>query len=136
VPQNWTLDLWIARRVYPQVANWGGWFLWLRDPMWGQGVVAWRTSAPVPEFTSRDLSLGILSLHATVDRQRGERRTSFPIEILGTDCSFEATGETREDVKAKAMAHAKEIHGEVLGSMTPEQMAVMDRNLDAAIKPA
>jgi hypothetical protein len=39
-----------------------------------------------------------------------------------------------EEAKAKALAHAKEIHGDVLASMSAEQMAGMDAQLVAAIK--
>jgi predicted small metal-binding protein len=52
------------------------------------------------------------------------------------DCDFVTTGSTMEEVKAKAMAHAKEVHGEVLGSMSQEQMAGMDKQLTAAINAA
>jgi predicted small metal-binding protein len=58
----------------------------------------------------------------------------FADRDLGMDCDFVVTGDSLEDVKGKAMAHAKEKHGDVLGSLSAEQMAAMDKQLSAAIK--
>jgi len=60
----------------------------------------------------------------------------FTCREMGMDCSFVTTGSSVEEVKAKAMAHAKETHGDILSSMSQEQMTGMDKQLTAAIKPA
>ena len=53
---------------------------------------------------------------------------------LGMDCDFVAMGETVEEVKAKMIAHAKAEHKEMFESMSPEQMADMDKMMEAKIK--
>jgi predicted small metal-binding protein len=58
----------------------------------------------------------------------------FKCREMGMDCDFVTTGMSVEEAKAKALAHAKEIHGDVLASMSAEQMAGMDAQLVAAIK--
>ncbi len=41
------------------------------------------------------------------------------------ECHFVAEGETAEEVKGKMMAHAKEMHPDVLDSMSEEEMMKM-----------
>ena len=61
---------------------------------------------------------------------------TFACKDLGMDCSFVATGETVEEVKNKAMAHAQKVHADVLKQMTatPAGMAEMEKALMKAIK--
>lgn len=58
----------------------------------------------------------------------------FADRDLGMDCDFEVAAETMEEVKEKAFAHAKEQHAEMFSSMTPEQMAAMEKQLESLIK--
>ncbi|MCL5958846.1 MAG: DUF1059 domain-containing protein [Chloroflexi bacterium] len=53
---------------------------------------------------------------------------------MGFDDGFVATGATVEEVKQKAMEHAQEKHADMLKSMSPEQMAEMDKKLESLIK--
>lgn len=54
---------------------------------------------------------------------------------LGMDCNFVATGDSVAEVKAKAMAHAEEIHADILKTMSsPEQMAEMDKMIERLIQ--
>jgi len=54
---------------------------------------------------------------------------------LGMDCDFVATGNTVDEVKRKAMAHALEKHADVLKSMSsPAQMAAMEKQIESVIK--
>ena len=55
---------------------------------------------------------------------------------LGVDCDFSTTGETPEEVKQAVFAHAAEGHKEMLASMTPEQLAGLEKAVEGAIKPA
>jgi len=45
----------------------------------------------------------------------------FACKDIGVDCDFVARGETVEEVKEKAFAHAGVVHAEILKSMTEEQ---------------
>jgi predicted small metal-binding protein len=54
---------------------------------------------------------------------------SFECKELGTNCSYVATGNTLEEVKKEAMEHAQTVHRDLLASMTPQQMADMDKTL-------
>jgi predicted small metal-binding protein len=55
---------------------------------------------------------------------------------LGVDCDFSTTAETPEEVKKATFAHANVVHKEMLGSMTPEQLAELEKAVEGAIKPA
>ena len=58
----------------------------------------------------------------------------FECKDMGMDCDFAATGDTKEEVMAAAMAHAGEVHGDMFASMTPEQMAAMPEQLASVVK--
>ena len=55
---------------------------------------------------------------------------------LGVDCDFTVTAETPEKVRQAVFAHANVVHKEMLESMTPEQLADLEKAVDGAIKPA
>jgi len=55
---------------------------------------------------------------------------------LGVDCDFSTTAATPEEVKKAAFAHGNVVHKEMLGSMTPEQLAELEKAVEGAIKPA
>jgi predicted small metal-binding protein len=59
---------------------------------------------------------------------------SFACKDTGADCDFVATGETVEEVKEKAFAHAGVVHAEEMKSMTEEQRADLVREVEAKIK--
>ena len=60
----------------------------------------------------------------------------FACKDTGVDCDFVATGETVEEIKEKAFAHAGVVHAEILNSITDEQKADLAKTLEANIKPA
>ena len=53
----------------------------------------------------------------------------FECKDLGIDCSFVATGNTVEEVKQKAAAHAQTVHKDLLAKMTPQQIDEMYKNV-------
>lgn len=55
---------------------------------------------------------------------------------LGVDCDFSVTAETPEKVKEAAFAHGNVVHKEMMESMTPDQLADLEKAFDGAIKPA
>ena len=55
---------------------------------------------------------------------------------LGVDCDFSTTAETPEEVKKAVFAHGNVVHKEMLASMTPEQLAGLEKAVERAIKPA
>lgn len=55
---------------------------------------------------------------------------------LGVDCDFSVTAETPEKVKKAVFAHANVVHKEMMESMTPDQLADLEKQVDGAIKPA
>lgn len=59
---------------------------------------------------------------------------TFACKDVGVDCDFVAAGDTTEEVKEKAFAHAGVVHAEVMKSMTEEQLAELSRAVDANIK--
>jgi predicted small metal-binding protein len=59
----------------------------------------------------------------------------YACKDLGVDCDFSITGETTEEVKKAVFAHANVAHKEMLQSMTPEQLAGLEKAVDGAIKP-
>jgi predicted small metal-binding protein len=60
----------------------------------------------------------------------------FACKDTGVDCDFVATGDTAEEVKEKAFAHAGVVHADILKSMTEEQLAELNKAVDANIKEA
>jgi predicted small metal-binding protein len=53
---------------------------------------------------------------------------------LGMDCDAVLTGDTKDEVKQKAFAHAQEVHAAMFAGMnTPEQMAEMEKLLESKI---
>ena len=57
----------------------------------------------------------------------------FECKDMGMDCDFSATGDTKEAAMEAAMAHAAVVHGAMLASLTPEQMAAMPEQLASVI---
>ncbi len=54
---------------------------------------------------------------------------------LGMDCDHVVTGESVQEVSDKAMQHAREVHMDVLRTMSsPEQMAAMQELLLSKIQ--
>jgi len=59
----------------------------------------------------------------------------FACKDMGMKCDFTTTGNSVEEVAKKAMAHAQQVHADVLKSMaSPAQMAQMEQSLKGAIK--
>jgi predicted small metal-binding protein len=58
----------------------------------------------------------------------------FACKDAGVDCDFVATGETAEEVKEKAFAHAGVVHAELLQSMTQEQLADLTSTVEENIQ--
>lgn len=54
---------------------------------------------------------------------------------LGVDCDFSVKAETSEKVKEAAFSHGTVVHKEMLESMTPEQLADLEKAVEGAIKP-
>jgi predicted small metal-binding protein len=50
------------------------------------------------------------------------------------ECTYVGKGATIEEVKQKALAHARIVHKDVLASMTPRQLEEMDRLLTSKIR--
>jgi predicted small metal-binding protein len=50
------------------------------------------------------------------------------------ECTYVGKGATIEEVKQKALAHARTAHKDVLASMTPRQLEEMDRVLTSKIR--
>lgn len=59
----------------------------------------------------------------------------FACKDVGLDCQFVATGETADEVREKAFAHAGVVHADLMSSMSEEQKAQLARTVDANIKP-
>ena len=60
----------------------------------------------------------------------------FACKDAGVDCDFVASGETVEEVKETAFAHAGVAHAEILQSMTQEQLADLAKTVEVNITPA
>lgn len=54
---------------------------------------------------------------------------------LGVHCTFTTTAESADEVKKALFAHADVVHKDMLESMTPEQLAGLEKAVDAAIVP-
>lgn len=59
----------------------------------------------------------------------------FACKSLGIECDFEATGETKQEVLAKAMDHGGAVHADLMAEMTEEQSADFVKQLEASIHP-
>jgi predicted small metal-binding protein len=59
----------------------------------------------------------------------------FSCKDVGVDCNFVATGETAEDVKEKAFAHAGVVHAAMLKNMNEDELAQLTLAVEANIKP-
>jgi predicted small metal-binding protein len=60
----------------------------------------------------------------------------FACKDAGVDCDFVATGETVEEVKENAFAHAEVAHADILKSMSQEQLAELAGVVEARTQPA
>jgi predicted small metal-binding protein len=60
----------------------------------------------------------------------------FACKDAGVNCSFIANGNTIEEVKQEAFAHAEIFHKDILQSMTPEQMEELAKTVEENIRPA
>jgi predicted small metal-binding protein len=61
---------------------------------------------------------------------------TFACKDAGVECSFIATGNSVEEVKQAAFAHAEVVHKDILQSMTPEQLEALAKTVEANTKPA
>lgn len=59
----------------------------------------------------------------------------FSCKDAGVDCGFVATGNSVEDVKIAAFAHAEVVHKEILQSMTQEELEELAETVEAKIQP-
>ena len=59
---------------------------------------------------------------------------SFVCKDLGMNCDYVATGATVEEVKQAAMNHAQQVHGDMLKSLSPQQLLDIDQLLTSKIK--
>ncbi len=59
----------------------------------------------------------------------------FACKDAGVDCEFVATGNTVEEVKQAAFAHAEVVHKAILKSMTPEQLEELAKTVEASTRP-
>ncbi|MFA5836977.1 MAG: DUF1059 domain-containing protein [Bellilinea sp.] len=59
----------------------------------------------------------------------------YACKDLGVDCDFSTTAESTEEVKKAVFAHADVVHKEMLQSMTPEQLADLEKAVEGVIKP-
>ena len=60
----------------------------------------------------------------------------FACKDVGMDCSFVATGATKEDVLQKAKVHGNTVHSAQMKNMTKEQMTQFGKQIEASIKVA
>lgn len=60
----------------------------------------------------------------------------FACKDAGVECNFVATGNTVEEVKQAAFAHAGVVHKDILQSMTKEQLDELAKTVEARIQPA
>jgi predicted small metal-binding protein len=52
---------------------------------------------------------------------------------LGVDCDLEATGATVEEVTQNVFAHAQVVHRDMLSTMTPTELAELNKSVISAI---
>jgi predicted small metal-binding protein len=60
----------------------------------------------------------------------------FACKDLGLDCNFSTSGDTKEEVMQKAMAHGNVAHAALMKDMTKDQMAKFGQQLETSIKSA
>lgn len=60
----------------------------------------------------------------------------FACKDAGVDCDFVATGESIEDTKKAAFAHAEVVHKDILQTMSPEQLDALAKTVETNIRPA
>jgi predicted small metal-binding protein len=60
---------------------------------------------------------------------------TFACKDAGVECSFIATGNSVEEVKQTAFAHAEVVHKDILQSMTQEQLDGLAKTVEANTKP-
>jgi predicted small metal-binding protein len=53
----------------------------------------------------------------------------FECKELGTNCSYVAQGNSLDEVKKNAMAHAQTVHKDWLAHKSPQQIADLDKTL-------
>lgn len=61
---------------------------------------------------------------------------TFACKDAGVDCSFIVAGDSVEEVKQAAFAHAQVVHKDILQSMTPEQLEELEKTVEANTKSA
>jgi predicted small metal-binding protein len=59
----------------------------------------------------------------------------FACKDAGVECGFIAAGNSVEEVKQAAFAHAEVVHKEILKSMTPDQLDELAKTVEANTKP-
>lgn len=60
----------------------------------------------------------------------------FACKDASVDCDFIATGDSVDEVKQAAFAHAEVAHKEILKLMTPVQLEELAKTVEAKIKSA
>ncbi len=55
-------------------------------------------------------------------------------DVGGMDCDYVAKGETAEDVKKDAFAHAEQAHKDILQKMSPEDIQKLTERIEGLIK--
>jgi predicted small metal-binding protein len=60
---------------------------------------------------------------------------TFACKDAGVECSFIATGNSVEEVKQAAFAHAEVVHKDILQSMTQEQLDGLAKTVEANTRP-
>lgn len=58
----------------------------------------------------------------------------FACKNLGIDCDFVVSGETKEEVLQKAMAHGGTVHADLMDGMSEEESEAFAQKLEASIK--
>jgi predicted small metal-binding protein len=53
----------------------------------------------------------------------------FECKELGTNCSYVAQGDSLDEVKKNAMAHAQTVHKDWLAKKSPQEKADLDKTL-------
>jgi predicted small metal-binding protein len=59
----------------------------------------------------------------------------FSCADVGVHCDFVATGETLDEVKQNAFAHANTVHQDLIKTMSQEQLADLVKAVEANTKP-
>lgn len=61
---------------------------------------------------------------------------TFACRDVGVDCSFVAEGNTAEEAKQAAFAHAAVVHADMMKAMSPEQLSQLEQAVEANTKQA